>query len=154
MFASTSVRSRRGCWIVIRSFGADWWVRLKANQGAAVRLFCFPCAGANASFFQSWPSGLPGLVEMFSLQLPGRANRILETPQSHLPTLVQAIGEAILPLLDRPALFFGHSLGAILSFELARWLRRRYKLPARLVVSGRCAPHLRARRCGRPRGPC
>jgi medium-chain acyl-[acyl-carrier-protein] hydrolase len=79
---------------------------------------------------------------MFSLQLPGRANRILETPQSHLPTLVQAIGEAILPLLDRPALFFGHSLGAILSFELARWLRRRYKLPARLVVSGRRAPHL------------
>jgi medium-chain acyl-[acyl-carrier-protein] hydrolase len=54
---------------------------------------------------------------------------------------VEAIGHAIQPVLDRPAAFFGHSLGALVAFELARWLRdRRLPLPAPLMVSGARAP--------------
>jgi len=47
-----------------------------------------------------------------------------------------------MPLLDKPFALFGHSMGAIISFELARLLRADHICPRRLIVSGRGAPHL------------
>jgi medium-chain acyl-[acyl-carrier-protein] hydrolase len=56
--------------------------------------------------------------------------------------LVQALAQAIHPYLDRPFGFFGYSMGALISFELARQLRRRDdRLPVRLCVAAYCAPH-------------
>ena len=57
------------------------------------------------------------------------------------PALVRATGQALLPYFDRPFCFFGHSMGALLAFELAREIRREYALsPQHLFVSGRRAP--------------
>ena len=55
---------------------------------------------------------------------------------------------ALLPYLDRPFAFFGHSLGALIGFELARRIRNEYGFEAvHLFASGHRAPHLaRARR--------
>jgi medium-chain acyl-[acyl-carrier-protein] hydrolase len=45
--------------------------------------------------------------------------------------------------MDRPFAFFGHSMGALVSFELARLLRREHAtLPHALFVSGRRPPQL------------
>jgi len=56
---------------------------------------------------------------------------------------VEAACNAVLPFLDRPFCFFGHSMGAIVSFELARYLRRHHHLsPVQMIVSGRRAPHV------------
>jgi medium-chain acyl-[acyl-carrier-protein] hydrolase len=77
------------------------------------------------------------------VQLPGREARLLETPFNSLPPLVERLSQALLPYLDRPFALFGHSMGSVIAFELARFLRREHSLePAYLFVSGRFAPQI------------
>lgn len=120
-----------------------WFAYPKPNPRANLRLFCFPYAGAGASVFRSWPDSLPAAVEVCAVQLPGRETRLMEHAFTRLSPLVQAIAPAILPHLDKPFAFFGHSMGALVSFELIRQLRREYGLsPAYLFVSACRAPQL------------
>lgn len=120
----------------------SWVVYPKPNPQASLRLFCFPYAGGGASIFRKWPQCLPVAIEVCSLQLPGRETRMKEPPFTRLTPLVQAITQVLLPHLDRRFAFFGHSMGALVSFEVARQLRRQYGLsPVHLFVSGAGAPH-------------
>lgn len=106
-----------------------------------MRLFCFPYAGAGDSVFHSWRKSLSDLVEVCPVQLPGRGSRIAEPPFTEMSQLVQAAGQSLAPYLDKPFALFGHSMGALVSFELARHLRREYNLQlVHLFVSGRCGP--------------
>lgn len=112
-----------------------------------MRLLCFPYAGASAAIFRSWHSYLPEAVEVCGIQLPGRRNRIMEPPYARMVPLLEELGRALLPLLDRPFAFFGHSMGALLCFETARWLRHNWHPePKLLFISARCAPHIPDRR--------
>ena len=110
---------------------------------ARLRLFCFPYAGVGASIFHPWSRLLPPDIELCSIQLPGRESRLREAPYRQLLPLVESLSEALQPFLDKPFAFFGHSLGALICFETARYLRRHHSLePAHLFVSGRRPPHL------------
>ena len=121
-----------------------WLVRLRANPAAAIRFVCFPYAGGGAGIFHGWPELLPPEVEVWAIQPPGREFRIKETPVPRLSSLVRLLAPETLPILDRPFVFFGHSLGALAAFETARALRRNYALqPECLLVSGRSAPQLK-----------
>jgi medium-chain acyl-[acyl-carrier-protein] hydrolase len=107
-----------------------------------LRLFCFPYAGAGASVFRIWANHLP-TIEVFSIQPPGRETRLREPCFTKLDSFIQALLPDLLPYLDSPFAFFGHSMGALISFELARQLQRsRHQTPVHLFVSGRRAPHL------------
>ena len=110
-----------------------------------MRLFCFPHAGGGASLFRLWNEGLPETVEVCGAQLPGRESRWKEPLMARLDALVDAFVTAVEPRLDVPFALYGHSMGALLAFEIARELRRR-KLPDPriLLVSGRRAPDLPA----------
>jgi medium-chain acyl-[acyl-carrier-protein] hydrolase len=120
----------------------SWLVPSYANPRAELRLFCFPYAGGAASLFRTWHR-LADTVEIYPIQLPGRANRYSEPPFSRVQDLVEQLAPAIAKYLDKSFAFFGHSMGAILSFEVARWLRRHGKvLPRRLFVSARRAPQI------------
>jgi len=120
-----------------------WLVRRCINSQAALRLFCFPYAGGSASAYNAWSSLLPPHVELCPVQLPGRDSRLTETPYKRIEPLVEALAIALLPAFDKPFAFFGHSLGALVSFELARYLRRqRGPQPMLLLVSGARAPQL------------
>lgn len=123
------------------------WVTLpRPNPTARVRLFCFPFAGAGASVFYTWPQTLPAEVEVVPVQLPGRESRLMEKPYTAMPELVEKLGEVLEPYLDMPFAFFGHSNGAIMSFELARKFRREGRaMPLHLFLSGRPASHLPSR---------
>jgi medium-chain acyl-[acyl-carrier-protein] hydrolase len=93
--------------------------------------------------FQHWSRNLPSGVEVCPIQLPGRGKRWHEPPFTRLLPLVKAIAQGLLPYLDRPFAFYGHSMGAMISFELARLLRREGKpQPVHLFVSSSDAPHL------------
>jgi medium-chain acyl-[acyl-carrier-protein] hydrolase len=122
----------------------DSWIAFrKPNPQARLRLFCFPYAGTGASIFRTWSDGLPADVEVCPVQLPGRGTRLTETPFTQLTPLVQALAEALVPLVDKPFAFFGHSLGALVGFELARQLRRQSGVqPVRLFVSADRAPQI------------
>lgn len=123
--------------------GQSWVVRSQGAEPAALRLFCFPYAGGGASVFRKWSTALPDAVEICAVQLPGRETRLNERPFSCLMSLVEDMSESILPYLDRPFAFFGHSVGALIGFELARRLCRRYgRVPAHLFVSGSPAPQV------------
>jgi surfactin synthase thioesterase subunit len=117
-----------------------WVVYPRQNPSAYMRLFCFPYAGAAASVFNTWPHSLSVELEVCAIQLPGRGGRFREPPHTRMSTLCDAAFSAIRPLLDKPFMFFGHSMGAMIGFELARLLRReRQPLPSHLFVSGRRA---------------
>ncbi len=120
------------------------WFKFSArNSKARFRLFCFSYAGASASIFNSWSEKFPAEIEICPIQLPGRENRLKEPPFTRLKPLIQALAPLLKPYLDVPFAFFGHSMGALLSFELARELRRRnWSCPVHLFVSGSRAPQL------------
>jgi surfactin synthase thioesterase subunit len=108
------------------------------------RLFCFPHAGGGAAPLQAWRSRFAGRLAVCPARLPGRENRLDEAPAQSMQELAGALADAIAPHLGVPFAFFGHSMGAVIAFELARELRRRKrKLPCALVVSAARAPQLR-----------
>ncbi|MDF0674708.1 MAG: alpha/beta fold hydrolase [Nitrospira sp.] len=109
-----------------------------------MRLICFPYAGGGASVFRSWAdSEFLADIEVCAVQLPGREARITESPVGDLRRLVQMLCGTLEPYFDRPFVFFGHSIGALVGFELTRELRRiRGIEPSHLFVSGCPAPHL------------
>ncbi len=122
---------------------APWLALPKRNPGANMRLFCFPYAGGGAHTYRTWADNLPKTVEVCPIQLPGRGARMMEAPFTQMLPLVRAAAEALLPHLDKPFAFFGHSMGALVSFEVARWLRRRSgPEPIHLFVSGCFAPDI------------
>jgi surfactin synthase thioesterase subunit len=108
-----------------------------------MRLFCLPFAGGGSAFFHAWKDFLPVDVEMVRIKLPGRETRLREKAFTDLATLVVELCEALAPWLDRPFVLFGHSMGALIAFELTRAIRVRHRLlPQHLFVSGFRAPHL------------
>ena len=115
----------------------------QAQDTPKIRLFCFPYAGGGASAFRSWATELPSTIELACIQLPGRGTRMRETPIANLPELIQQLKPAILPHLNVPFAFFGHSMGALIAFELARSLRHTQSpLPLHLFASACRAPQL------------
>ncbi|SIT38824.1 Oleoyl-(Acyl-carrier-protein) hydrolase [Paraburkholderia ribeironis] len=107
-----------------------------------MRLFCLPFAGGSAQLYWRWPLALPSLVEVCPVQLPGRTTRLAEAPFTQVHAAAEAIANALSPRLDRPYALFGHSMGALLAYEVARCLRRRgLPVPARLFLSAHRAPH-------------
>jgi acyl transferase domain-containing protein/surfactin synthase thioesterase subunit len=123
--------------------GADssWIVCRHPRTQPKLRLFCIPYAGAGASIFRTWAESLPVEIEVCALQLPGREDRLGESPCTRIAPLVQTLVPILQPYLDLPFTFFGHSMGALVSFELARELRRQNcPSPSQLFVSALRAP--------------
>lgn len=109
-----------------------------------VRLFCFPFAGAGAAVFRSWRAYAPAWVTICPACLPGREARSSEPPCGSVEELISRAGEALVRYVEHPYALYGHSMGALLAFELCRWLRRQGRpLPLALLVSGARAPQLR-----------
>ncbi len=124
----------------------DLWIkRIRAAPEAKVRLICIPYAGGGAWAFRPWAKLLPTDVEVLGVQLPGREDRLAETPFDSAEPLLDQLAAVVEPLLDRPCAFFGHSMGALLCFELLRLLRRRgAPAAAHLFASAYRAPQIPA----------
>jgi medium-chain acyl-[acyl-carrier-protein] hydrolase len=128
---------------------SPWIVSMRRGDRARIRrrLFCFPYAGGGASIYRKWAGSLHDDVELCAMQLPGREDRLSEPPCARLSEMIPRVIEQLSPYTDLPFAFFGHSLGALIAFELTRTLRDAWVTqPAHLFVSGRRAPHLPARR--------
>jgi medium-chain acyl-[acyl-carrier-protein] hydrolase len=133
-----------------------WILFPRPNQTAALHLFCFHYAGGSAQVFYGWLGHLPPSVEIRTIKLPGRGHKLGEPQVRRLSPLSGIAERELLPYMDKSFVFFGHSMGALLCFEMARSLRRENRRqPIHLFVSATEAPHRRSPReslSGLPRG--
>lgn len=122
---------------------SDWAVCLKPAPRAALRLICFPYAGGGAAVFHSWAGPLGPNIEVWAVRAPGRESRFHEALLSTFDELLAETVAGLHSALDAPFALFGHSLGALLAFEVARTRQRQGKRqPAALIVSGSRPPHI------------
>lgn len=124
-----------------------WFPQSQRQSAPALQLYCFPFAGGSASTYQRWAQSLPKYVDVLPVELPGRGMRFKEPAITSLSELIGEIAQPLSERLSGPFAFFGHSMGALISFELTRHLRRKFGLsPAHLFVSARPGPGLRETR--------
>jgi len=117
-----------------------WVVRRHRRPDAVTSLYCFPHAGGVPGEYVRWSDDLPE-AQVWGVHLPGRTTRLAEPPLTRMEPLVDALVSAV--AFDGPFVLFGHSLGALVAFEVARELRRRGRTrPDRLIVSSCPAPPL------------
>jgi surfactin synthase thioesterase subunit len=112
----------------------------RPQPAARVRLVTFAHAGGGPMTFRHWADELAPQVELWNVTLPGRAARRREPFAREWTPLVDALGAAIARDVPGPIALFGHSLGALIAFEVARRLTRARVPPVNLIVSGRGAP--------------
>lgn len=111
---------------------------------AKIRLLCFPFGGGGASTYLSWARHLKPEIEIVPVQLPGRETRLDETSIDKISKLISGMLPALIGYLDRPYAMFGHSMGALIAFELSREIRRKnLPGPKLLLLSGKSAAHLK-----------
>jgi medium-chain acyl-[acyl-carrier-protein] hydrolase len=119
-----------------------------ATQTAAgtVDLVAFPCAGGTPALFGEWGELLPDDVKLRPVRLAGRLDRFREPAFTRMEPLVDALANELAPRFEAPFSLFGHSMGSLVAFELARELRRRgNRQLVSLVVASCYAPQLRRR---------
>ena len=134
-----------------RQSTSAWLIGHGVKDAARVRMrmFCFHYAGATASIFRSWQGAVPEGVELVAVQLPGREYRLAEPLLTDMGQIATAFADILPPLLDKPFVFFGHSMGALLGFDVIRILRARgLRQPELLIASGRNAPQFKWRDAG------
>ena len=121
----------------------EQWIYRRPAPAARMRLFCLPYAGGGSSIYSHWQADFPEDIEVCAVELPGRRARLREPLIRRAAPLVEALSQGLAPYFDVPFVFFGHSLGALLAFELAQHLRRAGRPgPRALFLSSTAAPHL------------
>ena len=110
---------------------------------AEVRLVCFPHAGGAASYYFPVSRQLSSVADVLAVQYPGRQERRREPGLRSVAQLADLLAEELRPWTDRPLAFFGHSMGALLGYEVARRLEQTGVRLLVLFASGRGAPSCR-----------
>jgi medium-chain acyl-[acyl-carrier-protein] hydrolase len=133
---------------------ARWFLPVRAIPASerALRVLCLPYAGAPLRCFR-WLEACAGDdVELWTASLPGRAMRYGEPAHTSVASIVAALLEELSALCDEPYVLYGHSMGTVLAFELARAARQRgLRLPVALVLSGARSPDQFLVPCDPPR---
>lgn len=124
----------------IESTRISRWLPFPGPAGG-VRLYCLPHAGGAASAFRPWIGRLEGIA-VCPLQPPGRETRQRDAPHVDMAPLAGELADVVLAdAADGPYAVYGHSLGALVGFELLLEIRRRGgPMPVHFLVSGCSAP--------------
>jgi medium-chain acyl-[acyl-carrier-protein] hydrolase len=118
-----------------------WFEYLSREKSPDLRLFCFPYAGGSAEIYRHWQKWFPPNISICLVYLPGRGKRMRESAFTRVSALVGAIADRMGSEIRAPYALYGHSMGALVSFELSWELIRRYGIgPQHLFVSGHNAP--------------
>lgn len=121
---------------------SKWIFRPNNNSNAKIRLFCFPYAGSSSVIsYKFLAESLPRTIDICLIELPGRGLRMSENPESSINPIVTGISREIKDYLDLPFIFFGHSMGALIAYELAYEIQHHYnQKPYKLYISSHRAP--------------
>lgn len=122
-------------------FDKKWFLNIKKVDSPKATIICLPCGGGSAAFFWNWKT-IPLEVNIWALKLPGRDNRITEAAITSANEVVSHILQALPTHFDHPIIFYGHSMGAGIAFEMILALQaQKRQLPSLLIASGREPPH-------------
>jgi pyochelin biosynthetic protein PchC len=132
----------RGGAVLAGESGGGSWIRSYRRVPGGVPLFCFPHAGGAASYFHPWSASLAPGIEVLAVQYPGREDRAVEPYLTNIADLADQIHAALGSWLPGTFAFFGHSMGAIIAFEVARRIGQGEagRGPTHMFVSGRPGP--------------
>lgn len=115
---------------------SGWWLPFEPRPAARLRLYCLPCAGGGASMYRQWPKLLPEWIELRAVRLPGRQGRHREASYTDCDTAADALVAALGHEPREPFAFFGHSMGAMISYRMTQMLvERGAPAPALLAVA-------------------
>jgi pyochelin biosynthetic protein PchC len=118
-----------------------WIRRFHDSPESEIRLVCFPHAGGAATYYFPYSEALSPDIEVLAVQYPGRQDRRAEPLIDDLGALADLSFAGLADWTDKPFAFFGHSMGALIAYEVAqRFERRPGPVPVHLFVSGRRAP--------------
>lgn len=123
------------------SKGNDPWCRrYRPTSDATARLVCLPHAGGSAPFFLPMAAALSPGVDVVAIQYPGRQDRRTEKPIADVMVLADNVYDVVRRQPELPLTLFGHSLGALVAFEVTRRLEANGQQPVRMFASGRRGP--------------
>ncbi len=126
---------------------SNWFMPFKYNTNSYIRLFCFHYGGGSASAYREWSKDLIDNADLVAIQLPGRENRFSEPLINNVSEIVNQLSLDFNDYLDKPCVFFGHSIGALIAFEFARILRKnKIRQIKYLIISGTKAPQVPLKR--------
>ena len=124
-----------------------WLLRYRPREAAKIRLFCFPYAGGSAAVFRDWSERLDSSIDVWAIEYPGRGSRRAEKPVARISQLIDALLPEMRSKLQGPFAFFGHSMGALVAYELLRRLAvEDGPSAASFIASGCCPPWRRPSR--------
>lgn len=119
------------------------WLRRTETRSASMRLFCLPYAGGSARLFREWSEWCAPEIEVVAVEFPGRGSHARSSLISDMDTMIDRLLPVIDSMSDKPFALFGHSMGALISFELSRALSRTgRRCPIHLFVSAMRPPHV------------
>ncbi len=122
---------------------SPWLHCVKPDAAARIRLYAFAFAGGGASVFFPWSKLIGDGIELWAIRLPGRETRLREVPITSFSDLIATLRREVSPRLKPPYAFFGHSLGALLAYALARsQAESGNSEPRAVIAAGARAPHL------------
>ncbi len=116
------------------------WLPKREFSPSTIQLVCFPYAGGGTAHYYRWPSMISDRFVVLPVHLPGRENRFHETAIDHMDTMTEALYTHVAPSLRPPFALFGHSMGALIAYELALRLVADGRSPDYLVVSACRSP--------------
>jgi surfactin synthase thioesterase subunit len=126
---------------VITSMPELWFRRYASSEGARTTVFCFPHAGGSASYYYPMAAALAPEFDVLAVQYPGRQDRRREPLVTTIDELADQIHAAMRPFVTGPVALFGHSMGAVLAFEVSHRLEHFDGIsPVVVFASGRRAP--------------
>jgi len=118
-----------------------WIKAFHADTEYFAYIACFPHAGGSASYFFDLSRALQPDVGVLAIQYPGRQDRLREPCAEAIGALADGAFEALRQREDLPLALFGHSMGAVVAYEVARrFARSSGRPPPLLMVSSRLEP--------------
>ncbi len=120
---------------------SPWITCYAPRPDATTRLICIPHGGGGPQSYKAWAEQLPEHIEVLALSFPGRGSRHGEAAIHSMPQLADEITEALKPYLNKPYVLFGHSVGALVAYEVACRIQATGLMqPMRLIVSAHETP--------------
>lgn len=119
-----------------------WFRRYEPASAGAVKFVALPHAGGSAPYFMPLARALGSELDVLCVQYPGRLDRHREPAATDLRDLADQVYKALVSVPAGPVVLFGHSMGAVLGYEIARRLEDSGggELLG-VIASGRRAPH-------------